>query len=144
MIKALKRIEAMIMEIIELPITIEESDNYRKYTNRLKVLGAVDWVKAYIWAVIYVVIFFAVAFMLTGKYSIGIMQYVPIWAWPVCFIGVWVASAIRRSGNKQLRALIQKYLFSAFADKIFSGEIRPSRVKVLKGKMIVYCRVYND
>ena len=34
------------MEIFELPITVEESDNYRKFTNRLKVLGAVDWVKA--------------------------------------------------------------------------------------------------
>ena len=37
------------MEIIELSITAEESENYRKITNRLKVLGAVGWVKAYIW-----------------------------------------------------------------------------------------------
>ena len=43
------------MEIIELSITAEESENYRKITNRLKVLGAVGWVKAYIWAVVYVV-----------------------------------------------------------------------------------------
>ena len=35
------------MEIIELSITAEESENYRKITNRLKVLGAVGWVKAY-------------------------------------------------------------------------------------------------
>ena len=32
----------LVMEKIELPITIEESENYRKITNRLKVLGAVD------------------------------------------------------------------------------------------------------
>lgn len=65
------------MEIIELSITAEESENYRKITNRLKVL-------------------------------------------------------------------LQKYLFTGFADKIFAGEIRPSRVKILKDKMIVYCKVYND
>ena len=34
------------MEIIELSITAEEAENYRKITNRLKVLGAVGWVKA--------------------------------------------------------------------------------------------------
>ena len=48
------------MEIIELSITAEESENYRKITNRLKVLGAVGWIKAYIWAVVYVVIFCAI------------------------------------------------------------------------------------
>ena len=52
------------MEIIELSITAEESENYRKITNRLKVLGAVGWVKAYIWAVVYVVIFCAIGFAL--------------------------------------------------------------------------------
>ena len=134
----------LIMEIIELPITIEESENYRKITTRLKVLGAVGWVKAYIWAVVYVVIFCAIGFMLAGKYVLGIMDYVPVWVWPVLFIAVWVVSAIRRSGNKQLKVLLQKYLFTDFADKIFAGEIRPSRVKILKDKMIVYCKVYND
>ena len=103
------------MEIIELSITAEESENYRKITNRLKVLGAVGWIKAYIWAVVYVVIFCAIGFAFA-----------------------------RRSGNKQLKVLLQKYLFADFADKIFAGEIRPSRVKILKDKMIVYCKVYND
>ena len=126
------------MEIIELSITAEESENYRKITNRLKVLGAVGWVKAYIWAVVYVVIFCAIGFVL------AIMQYIPVWVWPLCFVAVWIVSAIRRSGNKQLKVLLQKYLFTGFADKIFAGEIRPSRVKILKDKMIVYCKVYND
>lgn len=132
------------MEIIELSITAEESENYRKITNRLKVLGAVGWVKAYIWAVVYAVIFCSVGFMLAGRYAITIMQYVPVWVWSVLFAAVWIVSAIRRSGNKQLKVLLQKYLFADFADKIFSGEIRPSRVKILKDKMIVYCKVYND
>ena len=125
------------MEIIELSITAEESENYRKITNRLKVLGAVGWVKAYIWAVVYVVIFCAIGFALAGRYALTIMQYIPVWVWPLCFVAVWMVSAIRRSGNK-------KYLFTGFADKIFAGEIRPSRVKILKDKMIVYCKVYND
>ena len=126
------------MEIIELSITAEESENYRKITNRLKVLGAVGWVKAYIWAVVYVVIFCAIGFALAGRYALTIMQYVPVWVWPLCFVAVWMVSAIRRSGNKQLKVLLQKYLFTGFADKIFAGEIRPSRVKILKDKMIVY------
>jgi hypothetical protein len=108
------------------------------------VLGAVGWVKAYIWAVVYVVIFCAIGFALAGRYALTIMQYVPVWVWPLCFVAVWMVSAIRRSGNKQLKVLLQKYLFTGFADKIFSGEIRPSRVKILKDKMIVYCKVYND
>ncbi|MFR2510761.1 MAG: hypothetical protein ACLS9K_00240 [Lachnospira eligens] len=66
------------MEIIELSITAEESENYRKITNRLKVLGAVGWVKAYIWAVVYVVIFCAIGFALAGRYALTIMQYVPV------------------------------------------------------------------
>lgn len=132
------------MEIFELPITIEESDNYRKFTNRLKVLGAVDWVKAYIWAVVYIVIFFAIGFMLAGKYVISIVHYVPVCVWGLGFILVWIVSAIRRSGNKQLKALMQKYIFAEFAEKIFSGEMRLSRIKIVKNKMIVYCKVYND
>ena len=83
----------IVMEIIELPITIEESENYRKITNRLKILGAIGWVKAYIWAVVYVVIFCAIGFMLAGKYALGIMEYVPVWVWPVLFIAVWIVSA---------------------------------------------------
>lgn len=98
------------MEIIELSITAEESENYRKITNRLKVLGAVGWVKAYIWAVVYAVIFCSVGFMLAGRYAITIMQYVPVWVWSVLFAAVWIVSAIRRSGNKQLKVLLQKYL----------------------------------
>ena len=132
------------MEIFELPITIEESDNYRKFTNRLKVLGAVDWVKAYIWAVVYIVMFFAIGFMLAGKYAISIVHYVPVCVWGLGFILVWIVSAIRRSGNKQLKALMQKYIFAEFAEKIFSGEMRLSRIKIVKNKMIVYCKVYND
>ena len=133
------------MEIFELPITIEESDNYRKFTNRLKVLGAVDWVKAYTWAVVYIVIFFAIGFMLAGKYAISIVHYVPVCVWGLGFILVWIVSAIRRrSGNKQLKALMQKYIFAEFAEKIFSGEMRLSRIKIVKNKMIVYCKVYND
>lgn len=132
------------MEIFELPITVEESDNYRKFTNRLKVLGAVDWVKAYIWAVLYIVIFFAIGFMLAGKYAISIVHYVPVCVWGLGFILVWIVSAIRRSGNKQLKALMQKYIFAEFAEKIFSGEMRLSRIKIVKNKMIVYCKVYND
>ena len=58
----------------------------------------------------------------------------------VVFCSLWMVSAIRRSGNKQLKVLLQKYLFTGFADKIFAGEIRPSRVKILKDKMIVYCK----
>lgn len=139
-----RKTEAMIMEIFELPITIEESDNYRKFTNRLKVLGAVDWVKAYIWAVVYIVIFFAIGFMLAGKYAISIVHYVPVCVWGLGFILVWIVSAIRRSGNKQLKALMQKYIFAEFAEKIFSGEMRLSRIKIVKNKMIVYCKVYND
>ena len=104
------------MEIIELSITAEES----------------------------VVIFCAIGFALAGRYALTIMQYVPVWVWPLCFVAVWMVSAIRRSGNKQLKVLLQKYLFTGFADKIFAGEIRPSRVKILKDKMIVYCKVYND
>ena len=132
------------MEIFELPITIEESDNYRKFTNRLKVLGAVDWVKAYIWAVVYIVIFFAIGFMLAGKYAISIVHYVPVCVWGLGFILVWIVSGIRRSGNKQLKAVMQKYIFAEFAEKIFSGEMRLSRIKIVKNKMIVYCKVYND
>lgn len=69
------------MEIIELSITAEESENYRKITNRLKVLGAVGWVKAYIWAVVYVVIFCAIGFALAGRYALTIMQYIPVWVY---------------------------------------------------------------
>ena len=93
---------------------------------------------------VYVVIFCAIGFALAGRYALTIMQYIPVWVWPVCFVAIWIVSAIRRSGNKQLKVLLQKYLFADFADKIFAGEIRPSRVKILKDKMIVYCKVYND
>ena len=81
-------------------------------------LGAVGWVKAYIWAVVYVVIFCAIGFVLAGRYALTIMQYIPVWVWPLCFVAVWIVSAIRRSGNKQLKVLLQKYLFTGFADKI--------------------------
>ncbi len=133
------------MEIIELSITAEESENYRKITNRLKVLGAVGWVKAYIWAVVDMVILCAVGFMLAGEYASVIMRYVPVWAWAAGFVVIWLVSAVRRSGNKQLKVLLEKYLFiTEFADKILAGELRLSRVKILKDKMIVYCKVYND
>ena len=94
---------------------------------------------------VYAVIFCAIGFVLAGRYvNFTIMQYIPVWVWLLCFVAVWIVSAIRRSGNKQLKVLLQKYLFTGFADKIFAGEIRPSRVKILKDKMIVYCKVYND
>ena len=77
------------MEIIELSITAEESENYRKITNRLKVLGAVGWVKAYIWAVVYVVIFCAIGFVLAGRYALT-APYIPVWVATAVFVAAWI------------------------------------------------------
>ena len=110
------------MEIIELSITAEESENYRKITNRLKVLGAVGWVKAYIWAVVYVVIFCAIGFALAGRYALTIMQYIPVWVWPLCFVAVWMVSAIRRSGNTKRNGGLFKKVAIIISEQITSGK----------------------
>ena len=48
------------MEIYEKSITTEEARNYHHFYYELKALSLIDWIKAYIIALVYFVIIFAV------------------------------------------------------------------------------------
>ena len=50
------------MEVYEMPITVEESRNYHKLLYQLKALNLVEWIKTYIFTVIFNMIFAFVIF----------------------------------------------------------------------------------
>ena len=41
------------MEVYEMPITLEEARNYHKVIYQLKMLSPVEWIKTYIYTVIF-------------------------------------------------------------------------------------------
>ena len=45
------------MEVYEMPITLEEARNYHKVIYQLKMLSPVEWIKTYIYTVIFSLIF---------------------------------------------------------------------------------------
>jgi hypothetical protein len=56
------------MEVYEMPITFEESRNYHKFIYQLKMLSLVEWVKTYIYTVIFSVIFTFILFTFSTFY----------------------------------------------------------------------------
>lgn len=133
-------VKGIIMEIYELPITSEESRNYHRFIYRLKVLSAVDWVKAYIMTVIYTIVLCAVFYMLSGEYALVVWNYVDMPYKILIFIILLVLSALQRSRNMQLNAMLQKYLINNLPQEFLSGKIRLTKIKVVKDKIVVYYR----
>lgn len=48
------------MEVYEMPITVEESRNYHKLLYQLKALNLVEWIKTYIFTVIFNMILYLI------------------------------------------------------------------------------------
>ena len=51
-----------LMEVYEMPITLEEARNYHKVIYQLKMLSPVEWIKTYIYTVIFSLIFSFILF----------------------------------------------------------------------------------
>lgn len=66
------------MEVYEMPITVEESRNYHKLLYQLKALNLVEWIKTYIFTVIFNMIFAFVIFTFSTNLALYIWNNVPM------------------------------------------------------------------
>ena len=60
------------MEVYEMPITVEESRNYHKLLYQLKALNLVEWIKTYIFTVVFNMIFAFVIFTFSTNLALYI------------------------------------------------------------------------
>ncbi|MGN0327592.1 MAG: hypothetical protein ACI4D4_01290 [Lachnospira sp.] len=128
------------MEIYEMPITREESRNYHKLMYQLKALSPIEWIKTYIYSVIFVALFsfilFTFAENMALKLWLGTGVYVKI---PV-FILLFFLIALQRSKNMQLKAMLQKYFINNIPQEFLSGGIQLKKIKVSKDSLQVFYR----
>jgi type III secretory pathway component EscU len=67
------------MEVYEMPITFEESRNYHKFIYQLKMLSLVEWVKTYIYTVIFSVIFTFILFTFSTNIALVLWASTGVW-----------------------------------------------------------------
>ena len=101
------------MEVYEMPITVEESRNYHKLLYQLKALNLVEWIKTYIFTVIFNMIFAFVIF----TFSTNLALY------------IW---------NN-----VQKYFINNIPQEFLSGGIQLKKIKVSKNSLKVYYRRFH-
>ncbi|SDM57269.1 hypothetical protein [Lachnospira pectinoschiza] len=128
------------MEVLKISITSEESRSYHNLFGRLKALNLVDWLKAYIVSVIYVVILGVAFYALARQTALYVWFVVPTAFKLVAFLVLLFIAAMQRSANKQVANLLNKYFVSNLQEEILRGKIRLKKVKVVKDKILVYYR----
>ncbi|MBQ2473680.1 MULTISPECIES: hypothetical protein [Lachnospira] len=128
------------MEVLKISITSEESRSYHNLFGRLKALNLVDWLKAYIVSVIYVVILGVAFYALARQTALYVWFVVPTAFKLVAFLILLFIAAMQRSANKQVANLLNKYFVSNLQEEILRGKIRLKKVKVVKDKILVYYR----
>lgn len=128
------------MEVLKISITSEESRSYHNIFGRLKALNLVDWLKAYIVSVIYVVILGVAFYALARQTALYVWFVVPAAFKLVAFLILLFIAAMQRSANKQVANLLNKYFVSNLQEEILRGKIRLKKVKVVKDKILVYYR----
>lgn len=128
------------MEVLKISITSEESRSYHNLFGRLKALNLVDWLKAYIVSVIYVVILGVAFYALARQTALYVWFVVPAAFKLVAFLILLFIAAMQRSANKQVANLLNKYFVSNLQEEILRGKIRLKKVKVVKDKILVYYR----
>ena len=128
------------MEVLKISITSEESRSYHNLFGRLKALNLVDWLKAYIVSVIYVVILGVAFYALARRTALYVWFVVPTAFKLVAFLILLFIAAMQRSANKQVANLLNKYFVSNLQEEILRGKIRLKKVKVVKDKILVYYR----
>ena len=128
------------MEVLKISITSEESRSYHNLFGRLKALNLVDWLKAYIVSVIYVVILGVAFYSLARQTALYVWFVVPTAFKLVAFLILLFIAAMQRSANKQVANLLNKYFVSNLQEEILRGKIRLKKVKVVKDKILVYYR----
>ncbi|MCR5516770.1 MAG: hypothetical protein K6F41_09985 [Lachnospira sp.] len=128
------------MEVLKISITSEESRSYHNLFGRIKALNLVDWLKAYIVSVIYVVILGVAFYALARQTALYVWFVVPTAFKLVAFLVLLFIAAMQRSANKQVANLLNKYFVSNLQEEILRGKIRLKKVKVVKDKILVYYR----
>lgn len=112
------------MEVYEMPITVEESRNYHKLLYQLKALNLVEWIKTYIFTVIFNMIFAFVIFTFSTNLALYIWNNVPMGIKLLLFVVVFFLVALQRSKNMQLKAMLQKYFINNIPQEFLSGGIQ--------------------
>ena len=95
-----------------MPITVEESRNYHKLLYQLKALNFVEWIKTYIFTVVFNMIFAFVIFTFSTNLALYIWNNVPMGIKLLLFVVVFFLVALQRSKNMQLKAMLQKYFIN--------------------------------
>lgn len=126
------------MEMYELPITSEESRNYHKFLFQLKSLDINGWIRAYITTVIYTVVMCFVFFAFSKETALYIFVSTGWYVKLVFFLVLFIMSALQRSRNQQLKAMLQKYFLNNIPQEFLNGGIILKKIKVQGDRIVVY------
>lgn len=132
------------MEIYELPITTEESRNYHQFFYELKALKVVDWMKAYISTIFYIVILALVLSFISNNILLVLWYKTNVLAKIAFFLVLLIGAALQRSKTIQLKAMMEKYLVQNVPQEFINGRVQLKKVKVLHDRIQVYYRRIND
>lgn len=127
-------------EFIEFKLTKEESRSYYETIYRLKNMQAVDWVKSYIWAVVFAVLFTAIALTFMGDTLMQLVFSMPGFIWLLLFAVLLVISAMIHSKNVVIKSVLKKYVFENMPRELDDDSVTLRRVRIVKNKLIIYYR----
>lgn len=131
------------MESYELPITSEESRNYHKFLFQLKALDLNGWIRAYITTVLYTVVLCFVLFTFSQELALSLAVKTGWYIKGLLFFAVFIFSALQRSRNQQLKAMLQKYFLDNVPQEFLSGGIILKKIKVQGDRIVLYYRKRN-
>lgn len=103
-------------------------------------LSPVEWIKTYIYTVIFSLIFLFILFTFSTNIALTMWVSTSIIVKLVVFAIAFILVAMQRSKNIQLKAMLQKYFINNIPQEFLVGGIQLKKIKVSKDSLKVYYR----
>jgi hypothetical protein len=104
----------------------------------------IDWIKAYIIALVYFIVIFAVLSFISSEFILFFVFSMNIFIKTGLFILLLLIAAAQRSRSLQLAAMLEKYFMQEIYQEVLSGNVRLKKVKVLRDRIQVFYKRVGD
>lgn len=117
------------MQVINLSITKREEKDYKNFFKSLLKLSFVEWIKTYLFMMVFLMIFAIALVVFAGQPIIEALKSVHPVFYVIAFVCIYFYMAFMRSQNKQIHSLQEKYAKNT-VNEIIENDFLLKKVKI--------------
>ena len=130
------------MQVIALPISKREEQEYHSFAAGIRELSLMEWVKTYIFVAGFASLIFLAMYIFAGNFTLSLWINTPKPLIVAAFLAIFILAAYRRAKNMQLQSLKRKYGEEKVMKELIDEHLSLDRIQVRDGKLLFICHKY--